>query len=358
MIKPKKLQKGDKVAIVSLSSGILGEDFCKHTLEKGIERLHQLNLKPVFMENTLKGFSYIKDHPEKRAQDLKDAYYNKEIKAIICAIGGDDTYRILPYLIEDKTFIDYAKNNPKIFTGFSDTTNNHFFFHHIGIVSYYGFNFINDLAELDKEMLPYSKKSILQTFENFSQTEIKSSDIWYEERKKFDTTEVNTPRISHKETRGYEVLRGSGIVSGKLIGGCLESIYDMFYGTRHQEEKEIYEKYGILEQTGLWQDKILFIETSEEKPTPERYKELLEGLKVKKVLEKVKAILVGKPQDEAFYEECKKILLDATALYHTPILYNMNFGHGYPRTILPYGLEAQLDLDDKKITIKETFFQE
>lgn len=27
MIKPNKLQKGDKVAIVSLSSGVLGEDF-------------------------------------------------------------------------------------------------------------------------------------------------------------------------------------------------------------------------------------------------------------------------------------------------------------------------------------------
>ena len=32
MIKPKKLQKGDKIAIVSLSSGIMGEDFCRHEL--------------------------------------------------------------------------------------------------------------------------------------------------------------------------------------------------------------------------------------------------------------------------------------------------------------------------------------
>ena len=33
MIKPKKLNKGDKVAIVSLSLGILGMPFCKHELE-------------------------------------------------------------------------------------------------------------------------------------------------------------------------------------------------------------------------------------------------------------------------------------------------------------------------------------
>ena len=39
MIKPKKLQKGDKIAIVSLSSGIMGEDFCRHELEIALNRL-------------------------------------------------------------------------------------------------------------------------------------------------------------------------------------------------------------------------------------------------------------------------------------------------------------------------------
>jgi muramoyltetrapeptide carboxypeptidase LdcA involved in peptidoglycan recycling len=33
MRKPKPLVKGDKVAIVSLSSGMLGEDFAKHELD-------------------------------------------------------------------------------------------------------------------------------------------------------------------------------------------------------------------------------------------------------------------------------------------------------------------------------------
>ena len=33
----RKLRKGDKVAIVSLSSGMLGEEFCSHNIE--IERI-------------------------------------------------------------------------------------------------------------------------------------------------------------------------------------------------------------------------------------------------------------------------------------------------------------------------------
>ena len=38
MIKPKKLNKGDKVAIVSLSRGLLGMPFIKHELDLGIKR--------------------------------------------------------------------------------------------------------------------------------------------------------------------------------------------------------------------------------------------------------------------------------------------------------------------------------
>ena len=50
-----------------------------------------------------------------------DSFKDKEIKAIFCNLGGDDTVRLLPY-------IDYEiiKNNPKIFMGYSDTTINHF----------------------------------------------------------------------------------------------------------------------------------------------------------------------------------------------------------------------------------------
>lgn len=40
------------------------------------------------MPNALRGIEYLKNHPEARAQDLKDAFYDKSIKAIICAIGG------------------------------------------------------------------------------------------------------------------------------------------------------------------------------------------------------------------------------------------------------------------------------
>lgn len=91
----RKLRKGDKVAIVSLSSGILGEEFCSHNIEIGVKRLKEYGLEPVFMPNALKGIEYLKAHPEARAKDLKDAFLDDSIAGIICAIGGDDTYRLL-----------------------------------------------------------------------------------------------------------------------------------------------------------------------------------------------------------------------------------------------------------------------
>ena len=86
-----KLKKGDKVAIVSLSSGMLGEEFCSHNIEIGVKRLKEYGLLPVFMPNARKGITYLKAHPEARARDLKDAFFDDSIRGIICAIGGAET---------------------------------------------------------------------------------------------------------------------------------------------------------------------------------------------------------------------------------------------------------------------------
>lgn len=67
MIKPDKLRNGDKVAIVSLSSRMLGEEFCSHNIEIGVKRLKEFGLEPVFIPNALKGIEYLSEHPEKRA---------------------------------------------------------------------------------------------------------------------------------------------------------------------------------------------------------------------------------------------------------------------------------------------------
>lgn len=345
----RKLRKGDKVAIVSLSSGMLGEEFCSHNIEIGVKRLKEYGLEPVFMPYALKGIEYLQDHPEARAKDLKDAFLDDSIAGIICAIGGDDTYRLLPYLMEDAEFIEAVKKHPKLFTGFSDTTVNHLMFYKLGLSTYYGPNFICDLGEIANEMLPYSKKAFEGYLEGNDFGEIVSSEIWYEEREDFSRAAIGTDRIAHKEERGFELLQGSEIFQGELLGGCLESLYDILTDSRYENEKEVCKRYGLFPEAEEWIGKILFIETCEEKPVPELFEKEIALLKEKGVFDVVNGVLVGKPQDEAYYQEYKDILIKVIDNAELPIVYNVNFGHATPRCALQYGVVAKVDMNRKKI---------
>lgn len=351
MQQARKLRKGDKVAIVSLSSGMLGEEFCSHNIEIGVKRLKEYGLEPVFMPNALKGIEYLKEHPEARAEDLKRAFQDESIAGIICAIGGDDTYRLLPYLMDDSEFIDVVKRNPKLFTGFSDTTINHLMLYKLGLSTYYGPNFICDLGEIANEMLPYSKKAFESYLEGNNFDEIISSEIWYEEREDFSRAAIGTERIAHMEKHGFELLQGSELFQGRLLGGCLESLYDMLTKARYDDEKSICEKYGIFPSKEEWKGKILFIETCEEKPVPEFFEKEVIALKDKGVFDVINGVLVGKPQDEIYYEEYKAILKKVINNEQLPIVYNVNFGHSTPRCTLPYGAMARVDMKQKKIYI-------
>ena len=123
-----------KIGIVSLSSGIMGEGFIQHELNIGLERLKQYGIEVEFLPNALKGMEFIKNHPEWRAQDLLTAFMDDSIDMILCAIGGEDTYRLLPYLFDNNELEKVVTQ--KIFLGFSDTTINHFMLHKVGIKTF------------------------------------------------------------------------------------------------------------------------------------------------------------------------------------------------------------------------------
>ncbi|WP_061777325.1 S66 family peptidase [Levilactobacillus senmaizukei] len=358
MIKPYQLHKGDRVALVSLSSGVLGEDFAAHEYQRGKQRLRKLGLIPVPMPNALKGIDFLDAHPEARAADLKAAFTDPDIAGIFCAIGGIDTYRIVPFLLEDPDFIAAVTKHPKLFTGFSDTTVDHLMLNRLGLTTYYGPNIINDLAELDTVPLPYTRHTLAHYLENTATTPILSSPIWYEERQDFSPAALDKPRISHPETRGYQVLRGHGQVNGRLFGGCIDSLNSLLTDTRYPDEPVIAKRYRLLPSPAECRDKILFLETSEEQPTPAAYRQMLRSLKQAGILGNVQAIITGKPQNEVYYDDYCQVLLEETADRNLPIMTNFNFGHAYPRTALPYGLTASLDFEKRSLTVTEPFFAE
>ncbi len=334
------------IAIVSLSSGTLGEDFAKHEVNIGVKRLKDFGMNVTFMPHVLKGIEYVKNHPAERAADLLQALKEPDIDMILCAIGGDDTYRLLPYLFEQNELAEAVSD--KIFLGFSDTTINHFMLHKVGMKTFYGQSFLADICELDKTMLPYTQKYFEELVNTGMIKEVRPSDVWYEGRTDFGIAQIDTPLTSHSDS-GFELLQGKSAFSGEILGGCIDTIYDMFHGERYEDMPLLCAKYGLFPTIEEWTGKILLLESSEEKMPPEKYQKAMITLKETGIFDVISGVLVGKPMDEIYAQEYKRILVDVIDNPNLPVVCNINIGHAQPRCIIPFGVEATVDTDNQVI---------
>lgn len=340
LIKPAKLQPGDKVATISLSWGGAGDRDILWRYEVGKKRLQEeFGLEVVEMPNTLKGSEYLYNHPEKRAEDLMAAFSDPSIKGIFSCIGGTESVRMLP-------FIDYdvIRNNPKVFIGYSDTTVAHFICQKAGISSFYGASILAEFAE-NVQMLDYTKRWVKKTlFDNTTIGKIEPSTVWTSEYLPWEEKNRSIQRTVQNNT-GYELLQGQGKVQGRLIGGCME-VMEMLKGTE------------VWLDLNAWKDGILFFETSEDKPDPTYVEYWLRNYGTIGILQSVKGIIFGKPYDNLYYEEYKealiKVVREELKLVDLPILYNMNFGHTAPMCVMPYGAMAEIDCEEKSFSILES----
>ncbi|WLP85347.1 S66 family peptidase [Mycoplasma seminis] len=333
------------VGIVSLSSGILGENFVKHELDLGIKRLNDFGIKVKIMPNALKGLEYLNLHPEARANDLISAFEDSQVDLILCAIGGNDTYRLIPYLMKNNALKQHLTN--KIFLGYSDTTVNHFLLYKLGLKTFYGQSFLPDVCELEEDMLPYTKKYFLELLQTGTIKEITPSNTWYKERTDFSPKALNTKRIVFPNNKGFELLQGNYEFEGEILGGCIESIYENFLD-QNSKAFEITFKYDIFPSLDQWKGKILLLETSESKSNPEKYKQMLLALKNYGIFDVINGVLIGKPQDEAYYDEYKEIITQVIPS-NVPVLYNINIGHGVPKCIIPLGEKAHINAKEQII---------
>ena len=338
LIKPKKLQAGDRIATVSPSWGGAGEPELRWRYEQGVKRLEDVfGLEVTPMPNSLKGEDYLYEHPKARAEDLMAAFKDESIKGIIANIGGEESIRLLPYID-----FDVISNNPKIFMGYSDVTVSHLFCYKAGVSSFYGPAILTDFAE-NIAMDPYTIDMVNRTlFSSKMIGDIHPAEKWTSEF--LDWIEENKKQArTMQPNTGYEIIQGSEIVQGRLIGGCME-VLEIVKGTALWPEKKD------------WENSILFFETSEEKPEPRLIKYWLRNYAAQGILHQINGIIFGKPQDEAYYEDYKteiRQVMKEFNLEDLPILYNMNFGHTEPKFILPYGALAEINCKKKTFSILE-----
>ena len=343
MIKPPHLRPGARVAAVSLSWG--GPGTFPHRYEAGKRQLEEtFGVSVVEMAHTLADPVWVAANPQARADDLMQAFADPNIDAVISTIGGDDSIRLLRHLD-----LDVIRRNPKIFMGYSDTTVTHFACFAAGLVSFYGPAFMAGLAE-NGGMLPYTVDSLRRTLFAIDPIGelLPNRDGWTVEHIRWEDPANQRIRRKLTPSTGWRWLQGRGVVRGHLLGGCAE-VLDWLRGT---------DVWPSLDQ---WEGAVLFLETSEEMPPPDFLTRLLRIFAAMGILERLSAILIGRPGGHELdparfsdYDEAVlRVVSDEEGLTDLPIVTQMDFGHTDPMCVLPLGVQTEIDADRQKITILE-----
>ncbi|MGV2393205.1 UNVERIFIED_CONTAM: hypothetical protein O8I53_09710 [Campylobacter lari] len=116
-------------------------------------------------------------------------------------------------------------------------------------------------------------------------------------------------------------------------------------------------KYNLILNSEEFKNKILFLETSESKMSPEKFKKAILKLKENSFFNGINGLILGKPQDNVYlneYDEILKELIDK----NIPIITNFNIGHAYPKCILLYGAKVKFNLVNKSLDYLEEFINE
>ena len=299
---PKSIKPGDTIGVIAPSNIILEKD--EIYIQQSIKLFEDLGYKVKFGKYVRQNSLGYGPTAKQKAEDINNMFADKEVKAIICVKGGQDSNSTFDY-------IDYEiiKNNPKIICGFSDITSiTNAIYSKIGLVTFNGPTF----KSLTSWETDYAFKELIKRFQD------KSLELGIEEDK-------------------YETIQ-EGLAEGELVGGNLSLTTKLVKG-----------KY-LLDFT----DKILFIEELGFESDPNLVNNNLYYMKQNGVFDRIKGIWVGNYEHESGIS-IEQILLNVLdGEYNFPIIKSNNFGHCDKKTIIPIGTKARIDTTkDKKIILLE-----
>jgi muramoyltetrapeptide carboxypeptidase len=320
-IKPKKLQKGDTVMVISPSGGV--PDELLGQFNNGVKFLEGLGLKVIIGKNALKHYYYSAGTVEQRLSDIHEAFADKEVKAVIMSIGGNSANQLL-----DKLDFDLLKNNPKIFCGISDgTTLLDPIFSKTGLISYHGPDLVFAFGQ---PMSPAIEQNLLNTLFEGNAGQLKPNPDW----KGLDKLNRN------EKNKGWSCVR-EGKVSGKLIGGnvsCLINLENTDYRPDYKDSILFLEAY-LLTSEKLHRDFVHFRQAG--------------------VFDEINGLILGHfygshPGDKSKDREIRDVILEVTKDYSFPILEIGELGHCVENYVFPIGCMATIDAVKKYFSIDET----
>lgn len=339
---PPKPVRGDRVAIVSPSSGLPSLFPMPHEL--GLRRLRDdFGLLPIEYPTTRRmGAS-----PADRAADLHAAFSDPTITAVISTIGGDDQIRVLPFL--DRELIG---QHPKPFFGYSDNTNLLVYLWNVGIVGYHGGSVMFHLGR-PLEMHPVSRASFeAALFGSGEYTLIEPTasgdvDLPWSDPQTFRQERPSEP------AEPWTWHHAERVVEGSTWGGNLEILSWLAMADREIGPPDAYE--GC----------VLLIETSEIMPSAGEVYWILRSFGQRGLLRQFRAVLVGRAKAWSFERptaiEEKRVyrrgqreaILRAFNEYGDDplIVFDVDLGHTEPQFVIPIGGRIRIDGPARRITV-------
>jgi muramoyltetrapeptide carboxypeptidase len=320
IIKPKKLQKGDTIAIVSPSNAV--SDELLGQFNNGIKFLEGLGLRVKIGKNALGKYYYSSGTVKERLIDIHEAFADKNIKAVIMSIGGNTANSLVSGL-------DFGliRKNPKIFSGISDgTTLLDPVYSKTGLMTYHGPDLIFGFGQ---PMSKTIKENLIKTWFEGNVGQLHPSPDW----KGLDELNKN---IKYK---GWQCVR-KGQAKGRLIGGNTSCLINLDNTDFRPDYK----------------NSILFVEAF--MPKAKELDRVFTHFLHAKVFDQINGLILGHfygshMEDKKQDREVRDIVLEVTKNYSFPILEIGEIGHNVENYIMPIGCMATINAEKKYFSIDE-----
>jgi muramoyltetrapeptide carboxypeptidase len=333
MVVPPRVMPGDTVAVVSPASDAVGR--YPHRAERGRAFLERLGLQVTFMPNSARTDGWVSSRAADRVADIHAAFADPRVTVVLAGIGGNHCNQLLPLLNWE-----LIRANPKVFQGYSDISVLHWAMaRHAGLRTFYGPALIPELGEWP-EPLAYTAAGLRSAWFGDGPIALASATEWTEERVDWGGEDRIAPRRRRLEQNAGWTWPRRGTASGWIFGGCLETICWHLKGSR-----------SWLDLDGA----VLFLETSEEAPSPAHVDAYLTDLEQLGVFSRAAALLVGRPAGytPSSMSILERVLVERTAAAGIPVVSNIDCGHTDPMSTLPLGAWITVDGESRRLTCTE-----
>lgn len=342
-IKPNKLTQGATIAVLSPSWG--GPSVFPHIYQQGLKNLKAMGFNIIEYPSATAPDSTLFTNPEMRAADINDAFANPQVDGIIATIGGSDSARILRYLD-----MDIITAKPKLFMGYSDTTTLTTYLNQHGLVTFNGPSVMAGFAQLHNHSAEYQRYVSTQLLSPPTEQVLPVFSHYYHGYPDWQNPSQCGALSEPINNSGPIFVQGEGCATGQLFGGCIE-VLEMLKGTQYWPAPE------------FWHKKVLFLETSQEKPSIDYVQYWLRNYGVMGALQQLSGLMIGRPRDYSTAEQAslintvQSVIKDEFNCPHLPIVCNLDFGHTDPQMILPLGVTIKIDCEHQRLSLLESAFQ-